>query len=69
MKLVFYKKKPTDKIYWAVDLDFTGTILFSFDRKKVFNYWSDYPDKLTKGQKRQFDKENPFWRDFNKLTI
>ena len=32
---------------------------------KIYNYFQDYPHNLTAEEKRLFDKENPFWRDFN----
>lgn len=36
-----------------------GDFRFSFDRKKVFNFWQDYPDKLTPEQTAIFKKEKP----------
>lgn len=60
----FYKKKPTDKIWWVDDLDKIGEILFSFDKKRIFNLFEDYPQNLTAEQKKIFDQENPYWRDF-----
>nr|DAS28633.1 MAG TPA: hypothetical protein [Caudoviricetes sp.] len=33
-------------------------MIFSFDKKKEFNFWQDYPNKLTKEQRAIFDKEN-----------
>lgn len=36
-----------------------GPILFSFDRKKIYNFWSDYPHKLTAKEKQLFDDEFP----------
>lgn len=59
----FYKKNETDTILW-VKSEHVGEHLFTFDKKNVFNLFADYPDKLSKRQKEQFDKENPFWRDF-----
>lgn len=59
-KYIFYKKNKGDKIWW-VDFDTDEVIcmlLFSFDKKRVFNYFGDYPDKLTPEQKAIFDKEN-----------
>ena len=63
---VFSKNNDNDVIYW-VDLPIMlGEWLFSFDKKKVFNLFSDYPWKLTKKQKEIFDRENPYWANFFK---
>ena len=62
----FYKNKETDTIWWVESLDTVGEFLFSFDKKKIFNLFADYPQNLTKEQKEVFDKENPNWRDFFK---
>ena len=60
----FYKNKPEDSIYWVDDPDTMGEYLFSFDKKHVFNLFTDYPHKLTAEQREVFEKENPEWRDF-----
>lgn len=60
----FYKKNKNDKIWWVNNLDATGEFLFSFDKKKIFNLFRDYPDKLTEEQREIFDKENPYWKEF-----
>lgn len=44
--------------------DREGEFLVSFDRKTVFNIFSDYPWKFTPEQKALFDKENPYWANF-----
>ena len=62
----FYKNNPDDKIWWLEDPDKIGVWLFSFDRKKIFNMFEDYPQKLTTEEKRIFDAENPYWADFFK---
>ena len=67
----FYKDDENSRI-WLVDEhesdkadDFgiieqdIGKYLFSFDKKQVFNFWTDYPDKLTPEQVEIFKKENP----------
>lgn len=56
----FYKNKENDKI-WRIDkIDSVGEFLFSFDKKKIYNFWSDYPDKLSKEEKNIFDLEYPY---------
>lgn len=62
----FYKNNKNDKIWWVDEIDTVGKFLFSFDKKKIYNLFSDYPSKLTKDEKALFDKENPYWRDFFK---
>ena len=60
----FYKNNPTDAIWWVDTSDRDGVWEFSFDKKKVFNMFRDYPYKLTPEQKAIFDRENPRWADF-----
>lgn len=55
----FYKNEPTDTIWWVEELDCIGEFLFSFDKKTIFNFFEDYPHKLTKEQVEIFKKENP----------
>ena len=77
----FYKEDSKEKIwkvthYILIDKDkgfetgnvdvIIGEILFSFDKKKIYNLWIDYPHNLTKEEKELFDKENPHWVDFFK---
>ena len=62
----WYKNEPEDKVWWRDDLESKGLFLFSFDKKKTFNLFQDYPHKLTAEEKRIFDAENPYWKDFFK---
>lgn len=62
----WYKDNDTDQIWWLDTPGCVGEWLFSFDKKRVFNMFRDYPAKLNKEQKAVFDKENPFWADFFK---
>ena len=36
-----------------------GEFLFSFDKKSIFNFFTDYPDKLSDEQIEIFKKEQP----------
>ena len=61
----FYRENASDKIWWLDNgSEVKGEFIFSFDKKKLFNLFADYPHKLTKEQKEIFDKENPFWKDY-----
>ena len=68
----FYKKNsPSDKVWWVSEYSddgdlSVGPLLISFDKKKIFNLFQDYPHALTKEQKELFDKENPYWKNFFK---
>lgn len=57
----FYKNDG-DKIWDVTENPISrGPVLFSFDKKKIYNFWEDYPQNLTKEEKELFDKEKPFW--------
>lgn len=56
---IYYKKKRSDTIWWLKKT--LNEYKFTFDKEKVFNMMTDYPDKLTPEQKEIFDRENPYW--------
>lgn len=62
----WYKNEDTDVIWWLDTPDRIGEWLFSFDKKKIYNLFQDYPHNLSKDEKETFDKENPEWKDFFK---
>lgn len=66
MKNDWYKEEPGNKVWWLDNDEVDGVMIFSFDKKKQFNLFKDYPKKLTKEQKEIFDSENPYWADFFK---
>lgn len=47
------------KIWWVDDLETNGNFLFSFDKRTVYNLFSDDWNKLTARQKAIFKEENP----------
>jgi len=61
----WYKKESENKVWWLDNSnEVTGEFIFSFDKKKTYNLFEDYPSKLSKKEREIFDKENPFWADF-----
>lgn len=59
----FYKENPKDRIWW-VNNDMTGVYEFSFDKKKIYNMFEDYPNNMTAEEVEIFDRENPYWAEF-----
>jgi hypothetical protein len=62
----YYKNNETDVIWWVEKTGNIGEHLFTFDKKKIYNLFKDYPYELSKNEKEIFDKENPYWADFFK---
>ena len=60
----FYKKKETDKVYWVNNIKEIGSFLFSFDKKKIYNLFADYPHNMKEEEVEIFDKDNPEWANF-----
>lgn len=60
----FVKTNKDDVIYWLDNVESIGEFLFTFDKKKIYNMFADYPHNLTPEEKEIFDKENPYWADF-----
>ena len=65
----FYKDDEDDLIWWTAPIEEIGTILFSFDKKTVFNFWKDYPEKLTSEQIKIFQKENPILAELRPIKM
>ena len=59
----WYKNKESDSIWWTTS-PHVGEFLFSFDKRKIYNMFQDYPMKLSKSEQALFAKENPYWRRF-----
>lgn len=57
--LDLYKSDESLKIWRVETPDRKGEFLFTFDCKKVFNFFHDYPEKLTDEEITIFEKEYP----------
>lgn len=62
----FYKENKNDKIWWVNNIEYRGIMEFSFDKKRIYNLFADYPHNLTKEEVAIFDAENPYWANFFK---
>ena len=69
-RLAFSRYNDNCKVWWtAPSLDSVGVLLFSFDKKKVYNLFSDFPHELTKKEIDIFVKEEPYWANFFKRKL
>ena len=62
----FYKENKNDIIWWVNNIEYRGIMEFTFDKKKIYNLFADYPHNLTKEEVAIFDAENPYWANFFK---
>lgn len=61
----WYKENPSDKVWWLDNRgEAVGEFIFSFDKKRQYNLFADYPHNLTAEEKAIFDAENPYWVGF-----
>lgn len=60
----WYKEDENYQVWWVEELGMKGRHLFSFDKKKVYNLFADYPHNLTAEEIEIFDRENPYWAEF-----
>lgn len=65
-KRFFYKENKRDVIWWVDNEDVIGVREFSFDKKKIYNLFADYPHNMTAEEVKIFDNENPYWAAFFK---
>jgi hypothetical protein len=61
------KEKPNDSVWWLVEkteeID-DDDYVFSFDKKKRYHLFADYPDKLSPEERAVFDAEFPVWKEY-----
>ncbi len=66
----FWKRNPGDRVWHVREMfegeQTLGTRLISFDRKKIYNLWWDYPYNMTPEEVEIFDEEDSYWADFFK---
>lgn len=61
----WYKNDDSDTIWWLYNPDVKGEFIFSFDKKKKYNLFADYPKKLSEKEREIFDKDTDgYWKVF-----
>ena len=56
--IYWYKRKKTDKVWWKHTTQI-GVWIFSFDKKKEYYFYREYPHALTDEELEIFNKDNP----------
>lgn len=70
MQNKWFKNEETDTIWWLDNGDeVKGVFIFSFDQKKQYNLFEDYPHNMKPEEVVIFNNENPFWQDFFKERV
>lgn len=59
-----HKEKEEYKTMWVDNVDSIGERLFTFDKKKIYNLFEDYPQNMSDEEVEIFNKENSYWREF-----
>lgn len=60
----FYKDSESAKVWWTSKIDAVGELNISFDRKKIYNLFEDYPYNMTTEEVKIFEEEEPYWANF-----
>jgi len=63
------KKRMDSKVWWKNMHGEKGSHTFSFDMKKEYLLFRDYPFALTPEEKEIFDESEPFWADFFRWRV
>lgn len=70
MQNKWFKNEETDTIWWLDNGDEKkGIFIFSFDQKKQYNLFEDYPHNMKPEEVVIFNNENPFWQEFFKERV
>lgn len=64
-----WNRKKGSEIYWLNDTERIGEHIFSFDKKKQYNLFRDFPHALTESEVEKFVKHEPFWANFFKDAL
>lgn len=60
----FHKSSKESKIWWTNKIDSVGELNISFDRKKIYNLFKDYPYNMSQEEIKIFEKEELYWARF-----
>lgn len=58
----FAKEDAKSKIWNVTPEEEDGGMYISFDCKKIYNLYKDYPDNMTEEEIEIFEKERPLWK-------
>ena len=58
---ILTKDNENKRVWWTAPVGTVGTVLFSFDGKRLYNLWRDYPFNLSEEEQEIFREDEPFW--------
>ncbi|HCJ90592.1 MAG TPA: hypothetical protein DHV71_01700 [Acidaminococcaceae bacterium] len=53
------KSAPESRVWWKETPGVTGELIFSFDKKKEYSFYRDFPEKLTPEELKIFREDEP----------
>ena len=62
----WYHENDGDRIWWLDNYPVIGEFIFSFDKRKQYNLYEDYPDRLSVKEWLVFNAENDYWYKYFK---
>lgn len=60
----FHKNSRDSQIWWTNKIDSVGELNISFDRKKIYNLFEDYPYNMSQEEIKIFEEEEHYWASF-----
>ena len=64
----FRKDNENSEIWWTSKIADIGELNISFDKKKIYNLYKDYPYNMTEKEIEIFEKEEPYWAKYCRYT-
>ncbi|MCD8287272.1 MAG: hypothetical protein LUC18_00290 [Porphyromonadaceae bacterium] len=57
----FDSRDENSRVWRTAPVDSIGIMFFTFDKKHLYNLFSDIPNELTPEQKKIFAEDEPMW--------
>ena len=66
-KISAFTKGKRQTILVGREKEVVGLIEITFDFKKIYNLWQDYPQNMSREEVEILNEGQPFWKDFLRI--